>query len=229
MSTQKNKSIGSCGDHSECNCRCRGPRSYRGESGRDGINGSNDRNGTNGTNGRDGQDAIIDGVVWKITGNDDTDPLVNSLGTTNENPFVFATNNIAKMRLTTKGQIETLNTNKCVIIGEGSGENIGDDEPNGYKGFENTAIGSQALSKNTDGAWHTATGAFALSKNTIGSNNTAIGQLSLNCNIYGESNVGVGANTLQNNISGSNNTAIGTIKLIGKIWPSLIIISNLST
>jgi hypothetical protein len=76
-------------------------------------------------------------------------------------------------------------------------------------GFNNTAIGFNALLSNTTGIFNTATGSDALSFNT-GSYNTANGSLALENNTTGNSNTANGNNALLNNATGNNNTAVGT-------------------
>ncbi|PHR12800.1 MAG: hypothetical protein COA40_07970 [Aequorivita sp.] len=60
--------------------------------------------------------------AWSLTGNTGTDGgTINFLGTTDNKALVFKTNSIARTRITTKGQIEVLNTNGSVFLGEGAG------------------------------------------------------------------------------------------------------------
>jgi gas vesicle protein len=89
----------------------------------------------------------------------------------------------------------------------------------------NTAIGSEALSSNTNGSGNTATGTGALAlsngdnntangggallSDTTGGGNTAIGRNALTVNTTGAGNTAVGWNALSNNVSGSGNIALG--------------------
>ena len=73
----------------------------------------------------------------------------------------------------------------------------------------NTAVGSQALLFNTDGALNTAVGVAALVSNVGGNENTAIGTAALEFNDTGEQNTAVGAFALFNNTIGNFNTANG--------------------
>ena len=73
----------------------------------------------------------------------------------------------------------------------------------------NTAIGSAALSSNTNGAYNTAIGYSALSSNDNGAYNTAIGFRSLSSNDNGRENTAIGWGALSSNDNGLYNTAIG--------------------
>ena len=79
---------------------------------------------------------------------------------------------------------------------------------------ENTAIGDGALLFNnptdaTNGRQNTAIGAEALYKNTIGMRNTAFGNVSLYNLTTGDNNVALGKEALYTNVAGSKNVAIG--------------------
>ena len=92
-------------------------------------------------------------------------------------------------------------------------------------GIYNTALGGQALFRNTDGGYNTAvgfdalfhntsnyntaTGAFALFSTTTGTLNTATGVNALRSNTTGHYNTANGINTLYHNTTGSENTADG--------------------
>ncbi len=89
----------------------------------------------------------------------------------------------------------------------------------------NTAIGTNALSRNGSGNYNTATGAGALYNNIDGASNTGVGDQALYLNtsgnfntamgdsaLYantGSNNTGTGASALGANTTGSNNTAMG--------------------
>jgi hypothetical protein len=79
----------------------------------------------------------------------------------------------------------------------------------------NTAIGFAALGNNTTGDHNTASGNNALADNTTGSGNTAAGILALVGNQTGDDNTASGAFALQYNTTGSNNTATGYGALSG--------------
>ncbi len=80
-------------------------------------------------------------------------------------------------------------------------------------GHRNTAIGTHALTNNV-GHHNTASGFDALYKNTHGHHNTASGFKALRYNTVGHHNTAVGAEALYKNIEGNANTAIGYWSLI---------------
>ena len=80
-------------------------------------------------------------------------------------------------------------------------------------GFENTAIGFQALLSNTIGNFNTANGFQALLRNTTGNNNTANGTGALQFNTNGTENTATGVDALFANTTGGNNTAAGAFAL----------------
>jgi hypothetical protein len=90
----------------------------------------------------------------------------------------------------------------------GRGKNASDDT-------KNTAIGQDALSKNT-GTQNTAIGFLSLVENIGGVGNTAIGSNSLFKNVSGANNTAIGFEALRSNV-GSENTAVGRSALSGSI------------
>jgi hypothetical protein len=76
-------------------------------------------------------------------------------------------------------------------------------------GFSNTASGVSALQSNTTGRSNTASGVSALANNLGGGSNTADGVSALQSNTAGFSNTASGVNALFRNTSGNNNTADG--------------------
>ena len=162
-------------------------------------------------------ETTIDG--WNLSGN--TGILSsNFLGTNDNANLIFKTNGVERMRITTKGQIETYNTGESVFIGEGAGANDDLSSNNnvfiGYQsgysnttGDKNTANGYMALYSNTTAAGNTANGYMALYSNTTGHSNTANGNNALYDNTTGNYNVANGYLTLRSNTTGSCNTASG--------------------
>ena len=76
-------------------------------------------------------------------------------------------------------------------------------------GIDNTALGFQALYRNTNGNFNTAEGFRSLFNNTTGANNTATGVQALFSNTTGNYNTALGVNTLYHNTNGVENTAVG--------------------
>jgi hypothetical protein len=87
-----------------------------------------------------------------------------------------------------------------------------DTSPTG--GYENTAIGFNALFSLTTGGSNTAIGLKALFSNTTGDANTANGVSALHDNTTGFSNTANGYGALASNTSGTRNTANGAQTLI---------------
>ena len=75
-----------------------------------------------------------------------------------------------------------------------SGNNtfLGGDALLNNAGFNNTAVGFDALTANTSGLFNTATGAFSLNFNTTGNSNTATGYSALLLNTTGFCNTATG-------------------------------------
>jgi hypothetical protein len=126
-------------------------------------------------------------TFWALTGNAGTDPGNNFLGTTDNRPLVIRTDDRARVRITTGGQIEVLNSARSVSLGEGAGisQDVNAFRNNVFVGYQagsatetgtqNVAVGSGALSQNIDGSSNTALGSNAMSTLTAGNYNTAIG------------------------------------------------------
>ena len=73
----------------------------------------------------------------------------------------------------------------------------------------NTAVGFEALYRNSTGSENTATGANALQNNINGTQNSAFGVEALYSNTTGGFNTANGESALGNNTTGSHNTAMG--------------------
>ncbi|MDR3647264.1 MAG: tail fiber domain-containing protein [Candidatus Babeliales bacterium] len=180
--------------------------------------------GTKGSTGATGATGQINGIAWLITGNTGTVGGINFLGTIDDQPIDIRSNNLTRLRITDKSQLEIFNSGQSVFIGEGAGANdslagnlnvyVGYNSGNAnVSGFENTALGASSLISNTTGFLNTSIGAFSLNLNTISNSNTAIGANCLRHNTSGNNNSGLGRSSLDNNITGSNNTAIGCLAL----------------
>jgi hypothetical protein len=94
-----------------------------------------------------------------------------------------------------------------LFVGQGAGF-IDDGTAN-----RNTALGTDALKRNTTGFDNTANGVEALQNNTEGFYNTANGNESLYYNTLGNSNTANGFRALYSNTEGSHNTANGLLSL----------------
>jgi len=158
---------------------------------------------------------------WNITGNSGTTNGSHFLGTTDAQSLDIRTNNVIRVRITQKGQIEILNTGNSVFVGEGAG--AADDLSTnanvfvGYQagnanttGYNNIATGYQALYSNTTGYNNIANGFQSLRNNTTGYRNSAIGLQALYNNTTGFGNTAHGYLVMNYNTTGSNNTATGS-------------------
>jgi len=165
-----------------------------------------------------------DNNAWSKSGDSATNPTSNFIGTTDAQDLSFRTNNLEKMRLTEKGQLEFWNTGSSLFIGREAGENndlssnsntfIGDRAgQNTVDGFNNVALGASALRTNSTGDYNSAIGTFSLVDLTTGNTNTALGYASLANLTTGISNVAIGANSQLDNVSGNHNVSIGSFSL----------------
>ena len=162
----------------------------------------------------------VDSRYWKLTGNAGTASGTHFLGTTDNQDLDIRTNNIIHVRISTKGQIEVLNTGYSVFIGEQAGEhdnslsnqNVFIGYQSGYSntaGYYNTAIGGESFYTNTTGSYNTAIGKGVLHFNSTGYGNTVVGSNALYNNTTGGYNTAAGFNSLYSNTTGSYNTAMG--------------------
>jgi len=140
---------------------------------------------------------------WTTTGNTGTVNGTNFLGTTDDQAVDIRTNDVIRIRITTKGQIEVLNTGSSVFLGEGAGDN--DD----LSDNKNTFLGHESGNRNTTGQENTAAGHHAMYYNNTGEKNTANGRQALYSNTLGNRNIANGLMSLYSNTEGHQNTASG--------------------
>ena len=154
---------------------------------------------------------------WHITGNAATNAATNFVGTTDNKPLSFRTNNAVRMRINTNGNIgigttapvQKLDVNGNINLGKGFSlfmENsrvLRVDASNA-----NIFLGLSAGAFNTTGQFNTATGSQALLANQTGSNNTAYGTNAL-LQSSASDNSAYGTAALFSNLSGTQNSAIG--------------------
>lgn len=162
---------------------------------------------------------------WSFTGNSGTLSGIDFIGTTDAADLDIRTDNVTRLIITQKGQIEVLNTGGSVFLGQAAG--LSDDLTNNENvfvgnsagqatttGFFNVAIGGNALTANTTGISNIAVGRGALAANTTASSNTAVGNSAMTSNTLGVSNVAMGQQAMQNNIDGNLNVGIGLQSLL---------------
>lgn len=116
------------------------------------------------------------------------------------------------IRLTVKGHEIALIDEKTFHLGasDGSvfiGKNAGKDDDGTNN--NSTALGFNALQKDTTGWNNTAVGYESLSQSDAGDNNTAVGANAMKVTKYGDFNVAVGSSALLNNTAGAGNVALG--------------------
>ena len=161
---------------------------------------------------------VVANSGWGLNGNSGTNPAVNFIGTTDNQPLFFRLNN------KWSGILDS--ASGTTYLGYGAGNNFvpGAGTFNTAIGFKslysdgsgtaNTAIGGSALFSNANGSNNTAAGYYALYANTSGYSNTAIGTYSLSYNTTGLGNTATGYQALSSNTSGDVNTAIGDNALV---------------
>lgn len=131
------------------------------------------------------------GNSWSTSGNADTNPATDFIGTTDAQPLQFRVNNLPA------AQLSEVNT----AMGVNALANIS-------TGIFNEAIGTNALISNTEGSNNVAVGTNSLYNNSA-SANTAVGRSTLQGNTSGNSNTAIGAHALYNNTERSNLVAVG--------------------
>ena len=171
---------------------------------------------------------------WHITGNSGTNASTNFIGTTDNIPLAFRTNNAVRMRINSNGNIgigttsplQKLDVNGNINIRSGFGlfiDNhkvvridsilantfLGVGSGSNNVGVFNTGSGYQSLFSNTSGNYNTGSGYQSLFSNSTGGFNTSAGFQSLYFNTSGDANTANGSYALFANTTGAANTATG--------------------
>ena len=175
------------------------------------------------------------GTGWSLTGNALTNPAINFLGTSDNQPLILKVNNQLA------GKIEPDGGTKNLFLGYQAGMNNTTGEHNTFLGFQaglsnttgnsnyfsgifagvlntsgnaNCFLGGSAGSYNTTGSQNCFIGTEAGGFSTTGSQNTAVGIGSFRgSNNIGGQNVSIGFDALFGNESGSGNIAVGAFAL----------------
>lgn len=100
------------------------------------------------------------------------------------------------------GQANTTGYNNAALGRQALGHNV--------TGYRNSAVGYNALYENTIGHDNVAFGTFASRWNNIGNYNTSVGVYALGSSTSGSYNTSIGYQSLYNVTSGNNNTAFGS-------------------
>lgn len=160
------------------------------------------------------------------------DSTAGWFGTKTNHPMYFYTNDgSSQFTLTPSGnagigtttpsyKLEVANGDASVYgirIGRGGGNLNGNIVMGGLgstnTGWDNTAIGYEAMLPNTTGNSNTALGSWALRNNTTGNNGTALGLDALKSNTTGSDNCAAGAYSMYTNTTGYSNATIGNYSL----------------
>jgi trimeric autotransporter adhesin len=143
---------------------------------------------------------------WSLTGNAGTSPATNFVGTTNNIPLRFRSNN---------GVVGHFSQDN-IFLGDSAG--IATNEALGYY---NVAVGSLAFNSNDTGANNVAIGAGALISATSDFESVGVGFLALASNddpyAIGNVNVAVGSNAGYSNYDGYYNTAVGGYSMYSNV------------
>ncbi|MBL7943816.1 MAG: hypothetical protein JNM00_13670, partial [Flavobacteriales bacterium] len=147
---------------------------------------------------------------WSTSGNSFMFSVEPYIGTNNDYPLRFRSNNVQSGLIDREAQ--------NVFFGYNTGPtNTGEENTflGHYSGSANTigegnsAFGAFSLISNTSGSYNTSGGSYSFTNNLTGSLNTAYGYSALQYNTSGSNNVALGISTLELNKSGSNATAVG--------------------
>ena len=164
--------------------------------------------------------------AWELEGNLGTDGgITNFIGTKDNEPISFRTNNVERVKFGVKGNVETFQPGNTVAIGRESG--LLDDGSDNRNTFIGDFAGQDVVGADTaiqfnglalEGSSNVGIGYQAMQNNQSGWNNTAIGYRSQAnttgvpsslITYNGVNNTSIGWSTLEQNLSGSTNVAIG--------------------
>lgn len=157
--------------------------------------------------------------LWATAGNSGTDPGVNFIGTTDNQPLILRVNNEFAGRL-------DKNSDNLFLGHQAGGNNIqgygnvalgnrslqSNFDDNVGAGVHNISIGNDALRDNINSHYNIAIGSEALKQNIESTDNVAIGFQAM-MKGRGYNNIGIGSGVMRNTISGSDNIAIGSSSL----------------
>ena len=138
--------------------------------------------------------SALNNTSWGLSGNSAINPNNDFIGTTDNQPLIFKTNNILSGKIA-QGI-------SSVFFGQHAGENI-------TTGTNNTLIGDAAGGSNTSGSNNLFIGHLAGNVNNSGSENVFAGQDAGKANTIGARNVFVGEDAGISNNTGSDNIFVG--------------------
>ncbi len=148
-------------------------------------------------------------IDWIISGNDMYSGVPGNVGIGTTSPGE---------KLDVEGNINVDSVYKIngeTVLSVAGTENtlVGVDVGPNNTGYNNSAVGYQALYSNTTGFFNSAVGHMALYSNTTGRDNTAVGTRALWSSTTGGNNSAVGRGALYANTTGEDNSAVGRIAL----------------
>ncbi|MEO8415487.1 MAG: tail fiber domain-containing protein [Ginsengibacter sp.] len=138
--------------------------------------------------------SALNNSSWGLAGNSAINPNNDFIGTTDNQPLIFKTNNILSGKIA-----QSINS---VFFGQHAGENL-------TTGTNNTLIGDAAGGSNTSGSNNLFIGHLAGNLNNSGSENVFAGQDAGKANTIGARNVFVGEDAGTSNNTGSDNIFVG--------------------
>ncbi len=150
---------------------------------------------------------------WSTTGNTETLPASNFLGTSDNKALVFRTNNQSSGFIEPSVALRnnSYGNRSFGITATGNGNNAFGYQAlaNLSSGSNNTAVGDSAAFTVSTGNDNVAIGSRTLIFSGTAINNVAVGSNALKNNLASE-NIALGKDALTSNTSGANNVAIGT-------------------
>jgi hypothetical protein len=157
---------------------------------------------------------------WGLNGNSGTSPQNNFLGTTDNQPLVFRTNNLRSALIDPDStrRNNSFGNRALGINPSGSGNNSFGYQAMGKlsTGNNNIALGDSSAFNLTGGSGNVAVGTDALQSAVTGFSNVAIGTGALK-NIVSSENIGIGSNAAANTQTGANLLAIGANALSNNV------------
>lgn len=133
-------------------------------------------------------------LSWSVDGNSGTNPLNDFIGTTDNRPLIFKTNNLLS------GKIDGAANN--IFFGQSAGID-------NTAGNNNSFFGQSAGTNNTTGNNNVFVGHLSGAANNTGSNNLFAGELSGSSTTTGNGNAFVGHAAGRENTTGNRNTFLG--------------------
>jgi trimeric autotransporter adhesin len=153
----------------------------------------------------------LSNLAWNVDGNTGTNATTDFIGTSDNKPLVFKTNNILS------GKIDPVPNN--TFFGQSAGLNITNGNNNSFfgqntgvsttTGSGNLFVGHNAGTSNTAGSTNVFLGQGAGKNNTSGSKNIFIGEDAGFNSSSTFGNTAVGTNALYSNTNGTDNTTVG--------------------